>query len=110
MNTIPSAPLASDPQRILATAIAHRIEHMTKEELQALLAKTQVELQNENAALQARIKQMEEEKTQLEAQNLRLMYRISRSLFDEKDWENFDPSEYTFSVEDLMAEMDKIKE
>jgi predicted nuclease with TOPRIM domain len=103
MNTISPTLPAIDAQQILATAVAHRIEHMTKEELQTLLAKAHVDLQNENAALQQRIKQLEEEKAELEAQYLRLAYKYSRSLFNEKDWENFDPSEYSGSAEELIA-------
>ena len=108
MNTISSVPTAIDPQQILATAVAHRIEHMTKEEMQALMAKAHVDLQSENAALQQRVAQLEEEKVKLDAQVERLMYRISRSLFNEKDWENFDPSDYSGSAEELLAQMDKI--
>jgi predicted nuclease with TOPRIM domain len=107
VNAISPILPASDPQQILATAVGHRIEHMTKDELQTLLAKAQVDLQNENAALQQRIKQLEEEKAQLEAQYLRLGYKYSRSLFHEKDWENFDPSEYSGSAEELLAMVHK---
>jgi len=108
MNTMSPTLPAIDPQQILATAVAHRIEHMTKDELQSLLAKAQVDLQNENVALQQRIKQLEEEKTQLEAQYLRLGYKYSRSQFNEKDWENFDPSEYSGSAAELLAMIDSI--
>jgi hypothetical protein len=104
MNTLESAALQSDAQHILASAVAHQVERMSKDELQTLVANAHVELQNENAVLKERIKQLEEKNAELEAENLRLLYRISRSLFDEKDYENFDPSEYTVPVEEMLAE------
>ena len=110
MNTMNAIPVPTDAHQILAAAVAHRIEHMSRDELQALVAKAHGDLQGENAALRQRVTQLEGENAKLDAHVLRLMYRISRSLFDEKDYENFDPSEYTVSMEELFAEVKRITE
>jgi hypothetical protein len=103
MNAAVSTPILNDAQQILASALAHQVERMSKEEVQALVAKGQLELQNENAALKRRIEE-------LEAENTRLAWNFSRSLFNEKDWENFDPSEYTVPMEEMLAEMEKLQD
>jgi cell division protein FtsB len=103
MNTNESVPVQCDVHQILASAVAHQVERMSKEEVQALVAKSQLELQDENAALKKRIEQ-------LEAENSRLAWQFSRSLFNEKDYETFDPSQYTVPVEEVLAAIDAIKE
>ena len=103
MNAAVSTPVLNDAQQILASAVAHQVERMSMEEVQALVAKDQLELQSENAALKKRIEE-------LEAENNRLAWNFSRSLFNEKDYENFDPSEYTVPVEEVLAAIDAIKE
>jgi predicted nuclease with TOPRIM domain len=69
------------------------------------------------AALQERLKQLEAESLQqrqrieqLEAEKVRLYWEISRLRFNEKDWENFDPSQYTGSKEEILAIIDSVKE
>ena len=104
MNTSPSIPVVYDAQQVLAAAVAHRVEHMSQDELQALIAKAHGELKHENSTLHERIKDLEEEKAALESQNERLLYKLSRSLFDEKDYEGFDPSEYTVPWEEMLAD------
>ena len=95
MNTIPNATM-NDAQQVFMAAVAHQIERMSKEELQALVAKVDVELQNENAALKKRVEQ-------LEADKLKLLYEVACSKVTEKDFENFDPSKYTVPVEEMMS-------
>jgi hypothetical protein len=36
------------------------------------------------------------------------MYKLSRNLFIEKDYENFDPNDYTIPVEKMLAEADEL--
>ncbi len=103
MTTAASMPLLSDAHQILATAVAHQVERMSKEEVQALVAKGQLELQNENAALKKRIEQ-------LEAENTLLAWKFSRSLFNEKEYENFDPSQYSVPKEEVLAAIDALTE
>ena len=71
--------------------------------MQALVAKALLEVQNENAVLKLRIQELEEA-------NTKLMWQWSRSLFNEKDYENFDPSEYTVPAAEVLAALDQIKE
>lgn len=95
MTTAASIPLLSDAHQILATAVAHQVERMSKEEVLALVAKGQVELQNENAALKKRVEQ-------LEADKLKLLYEVERAQVTEKDFEGFDPSEYSVPVATML--------
>src|ERR1043165_3934328 len=117
MNTIEPTPLPNNAQQVLATALAHRVERMSKEELEQLAAEAQLALQTEIADLRKRLQQAEQEAAQhrqtiekRDAEILRLQYQISRSFFSEKDWENFDPSEYTIPFEETLAELMKLKE
>ena len=75
---------------------------------------TPIATRDELDSLRLRICQMEEELAQsqqcivdLRAQYERLILRVSRSLFAEKDYENFDPSEYTVPVEEMLADARK---
>jgi hypothetical protein len=103
MNTLQTAPALNDAQQVLASAIAHHVETMTKDELQALTTRAHLELQSENAELKKRIKELEDDYNKLALQ-------YSRSLFDEKDYENFDPSQFTVPAEELLAAIDQLKE
>jgi predicted nuclease with TOPRIM domain len=103
MNTIESTPTQVAAQQTLVSAVAHHIEQMSKDELETLAAKALGDLQAENAALRKRIQQLEQDKAKLEADNERLLYKISRSLFDEKDYENFDTNDYSVPVEEMLA-------
>ena len=110
MNTIP-IPTLNDAQQMLVSAVAHQIERMSKEEVQALVTKANVELQAENAALKKRIDELDEKSAEnaqmiekLEADKVRLYYEIAHLSFDQEEFEkNFDPSEYTVPVEDMLA-------
>ncbi len=115
MNTIDPTPIPNAAQNVLASAVAHQIERMSKEDLQALVAKAHLELQNEVAALKQRIAQLEGEAganakkiEKLEADKTKLHYKIGRLEFDEKEYENFDPSEYTVPFEQTLAEAKKL--
>jgi predicted nuclease with TOPRIM domain len=115
MNTIETPATPSAAQNVLASAVAHQIERMSKEELQALVAKAHLELQNENAALKQRVAQLEEEAgakakkiEKLEADKTKLHYKIARLEFDETEYDNFDPSEYTIPFEQTLAEANKL--
>jgi hypothetical protein len=103
MNAIESTPTQIAAQQTLVSAVVHHIEHMSKDELQTLAEKALGDLQAENAALQERVQQLERHKARLEAENERLLYKISHSLFDETDYENFNPSDYSVPVEEMLA-------
>ena len=96
MSTIPPAGLPLDAQQRLASAVAHRIETMSKEEIQAVVERAEADALAENAVLRQRGKE-------LEAEKLRLLYQISRRFFDPKDYEDFNPSEYGGSAEELLS-------
>jgi predicted nuclease with TOPRIM domain len=106
-----ATPISGAAQQILASAVAHQLERMSKEEVQAMVAKALLELQNENAALTKRIEQFETKAAEdagviekLEADKVQLYYKIGRLSFDPEEWEKtFDPSEYTVPVEEMLA-------
>ena len=97
-----TVPLTNAGQAVVS-AVARQIERMSKEEVQALVAKALLDLQTENAALKARIEELEKE-------NTRLLWQWSRALFRESDYENFDPSEYTVPAEEVLAALEQIKD
>jgi hypothetical protein len=112
MNTNPQ-----DVQQILIAAIAHQIEHMSKEDLQAVINKALLELQGENARLKERVWELEEVAARnaqlvekLEAEKTKLHYKIARLEFDPEEWENFDFSECTIPFEQSLAEAKKLLE
>lgn len=110
MNTIPT-PMLNDAQQILVSAVAHQIERMSKEEVQALVAKVHAELQAENDALKNRVSALDAKAMEhaqliekLEADKLRLYYKIADLSFDREEFEkNFDPNDYIVPVEDMLA-------
>ena len=51
---------------------------------------------------------MRERIEKLEAEKVRLYYKIARLEFNEKDWEDFDPSEYTVPFADMLDDMKKL--
>jgi hypothetical protein len=71
----------------------------------------------EKELLEGRMKQLDNQMLQLhqqieglKAEKERLYYQIGRLAFDEKEWENFDPSEYTVSLEEILEVVNEIKE
>ena len=67
--------------------------------------------------LEQRISQLEQELQatkqalhKVEEERNRLAWDLSRRLFNEKDWENFDPSEYTVSLDEILTAIDSVKE
>src|SRR5438128_1257355 len=44
MNTSATSPISQEVQQVLVSAVAHQIERMSKEELQALVAKVHLDL------------------------------------------------------------------
>src|SRR5437763_715589 len=106
MNSNPTIPIVSDAQQVLASAVARQIERLSKEEVQALVATADLALQKENAALRQRILELEADLARLQhmqAEYQRTVYKLTRDFVTEKDWENFDPGEYTISAEELLA-------
>lgn len=116
MSTISSS-FPGDVEKVIATAVAHQIERMTKEEVQALVEQARLDFQSENEALKRRIVQLEQdaadkerEKQQLAAERDRLAWELSRRLFDEKEWDNFDPSQFHVTKQETLAAIDAVKE
>ena len=59
-----------------------------------------------NSIRRERIIQLEAETARLQqtlAEHQRAVYKLTCDLVTEKDWENFDPSEYTVSAEEMLA-------
>jgi hypothetical protein len=110
MNTAPSTPPTSDAQQFLFSAIARQIAAMSKEEVQALVTKAQVELEKENAALKERVAKLEAEGTEREKYIKMLCRYIGKLEVDPEDWENFDPSECTIPMEQTLADAEKLLE
>jgi predicted nuclease with TOPRIM domain len=111
MTTIAPTQPVTDAYQVLASAVAHQVERMSKDEVQTLLAKAMAEIQKENAVLKTRIEQLEAKAVEyaqtinkLEADKVRLYYKIAHLSFDPEEFERtFDPSEYTVPVEQMMA-------
>jgi hypothetical protein len=102
MDTAMPAQPHNDAHQELVSAVARQVELMSKEEVQALLAKATVELQNENSALKKQIEK-------LEADKVRLYYQVGRLSFDPEEWEKtFDPRDYTVPAEEMLAEARKL--
>ena len=108
MSTLPTLQPQGEAQQLLASAVARRIEHMSDDELRILLANADADLRAENASLRQRVRQLEADAANLLAENERLMYKISRSLFKPEDYENFDPREHTVPFQEMIADAEKL--
>lgn len=71
----------------------------------------------EKEMLEGRMKQLDDQMLHLQqqiedlkAEKERLYYQIGRLTFDEKEWENFDPAEYTVSLEEILEVVNEFKE
>lgn len=109
MNTFQSTPI--EAQSVLAAAVAHQIERMSKEEVQALVNRAPIELEKEIAALKERVVALEAKAAEREEYIRMLCRYIGKLELDPEELERtFDPSEYTIPIEQTFAEIEKLLE
>lgn len=109
MNTIPTTPNPIEAQNVLAAAVAHQIERMSKEEVQALVNKAPN--LKEIAALKERIAALEAKAAEREEYIKMLCRYIGKLEIQPEEWEkNFDPSQCTIPMEQTLAEAEKLLE